>query len=288
MGKSVQIGEHVVGPGHPCYIVAEIGINHNGDLAVARQLIDAAASTGCDAVKFQKRTPELCVPPEQRDVMRETPWGAMTYLEYRHRVEFGESDYRSIAAYCSEKNIDWFASCWDMPSIDFMEAFDPPCYKVASASLTDDALLEQLTATSRPIILSTGMSTLDEIRHAVALLPMDRLLLTHATSAYPCRPEDTNLNMIQTLESMYPCPIGYSGHEIGLQITLAAVALGACLVERHITLDRAMWGSDQSASVEPQGWVRLVRDIRIVEKALGDGIKTVYEAEQASRKKLRG
>ncbi len=287
MNVTRKIGARVVGAGQPAYLIAEIGINHNGDLAIAKKLIDAAALAGCDAVKFQKRTPDLCVPPEQKNLIRETPWGLISYLDYRHRVELGENEYREIDRYCREKGIAWFASCWDEPSVDFIERFDPVCYKVASASLTDATMLAKLRATGRPLILSTGMSTMEEIRGAVARLDLDRLLLAHATSSYPCRPEQLNLRMIQTLQREFPCPVGYSGHEVGLQTTCAAVALGACLVERHITLDRAMWGSDQAASVEPGGLVRLVRDIRVIEQAMGDGVKQIYDSEKAARAKLR-
>jgi N-acetylneuraminate synthase len=287
MAEVVEIGGRPVGEGHPVYIIAEIGLNHNGDIKIAKQLIDAAALAGCDAVKFQKRTPELCVPAEQRDIPRETPWGVMTYMEYRRRVEFGARQFAEIDRYCKSKEIAWFASCWDEPSVDFINSFDPPCYKVASASLTDDALLKHTAATGRPLIISTGMSTLEEIDHAVSLMDHDQLLIAHATSTYPCQPEELNLRMIDTLRSRYRCPIGYSGHEVGLQTTLAAVTLGARFVERHITLDRAMWGSDQAASVEPSGFHRLVRDIRVIEKSMGDGVKRVYDSELPIRKKLR-
>lgn len=287
MPEVVDIGGRPVGDGHPVYIIAEIGLNHNGDVRIAKQLIDAAALAGCDAVKFQKRTPELCVPPEQREIQRETPWGIMTYMEYRRRVEFGARQFAEIDRYCRSKEIAWFASCWDEPSVDFINSFEPPCYKVASASLTDDALLKHTAATGKPLIISTGMSTLDEIDRAVSLLDPEKLLIAHATSTYPCQPEELNLRMIDTLKARYHCPIGYSGHEVGLQTTLAAVTLGARFIERHITLDRAMWGSDQAASVEPSGFHRLVRDIRVIEKAMGDGVKRVYDSELPIRKKLR-
>ncbi|GIV17794.1 MAG: sialic acid synthase [Armatimonadota bacterium] len=287
MAQTVQIGDRLVGEGQPVYIVAEIGINHNGDVDIAKRLIDAAKLAGCDAVKFQKRTPELCVPPEQRNIPRETPWGLITYMEYRYKVEFGYEQYAEIDRYCKQQGITWFASCWDIPSVDFIEQFAPPCYKVASASLTDDELLLRLKATGKPILLSTGMSTMDEIRHAVSLLDQDRLIIMHSTSTYPCPPNELNLRMIQTLKHEFGLPVGYSGHEVGLQTTYAAVVLGACVVERHITLDRAMWGSDQAASVEPGGFMRLVRDIRVIEQALGDGVKRVYESELAARAKLR-
>lgn len=286
--QPVQIGDRWIGPGHPTYVIAEIGINHNGDLDIARRLIDSAAEAGCDAVKFQKRTPEICVPPEQRDKPRETPWGTMTYLEYKYRVEFGEKEYEAIDQHCRQRDLHWFASCWDLPSVDFIERFEPVAHKVASASLTDHALLDRLRATQRPVILSTGMSTMDEIRAAVERLDPEKLIVTHSTSSYPCAPEELNLRMIPTLTEKLGCPVGYSGHEVGLQTTVAAVALGAAVVERHVTLDRAMWGSDQAASVEPWGMMRLVRDIRVVEKALGDGVKRVYESELPSRQRLRG
>lgn len=285
--KTVTIGGKEVGPGQPTFVVAEIGINHNGDLEIAKKLIDAAYVAGCDAVKFQKRTPEICVPPDQRERPRETPWGTLTYMEYRERMEFGQSEYAEIDRYCREKGIAWLASCWDVPSVDFIERFDPVCYKIASACLTDDDLLRHTNAQGRPIVLSTGMSTMEEIRHAVGILDRDRLVITHTTSSYPCAPSDLNLRMIHTLAREIGCPIGYSGHEVGLQTTIAAVALGAAVVERHITLDRAMWGSDQAASVEPWGLMRLVRDIRVVEAAMGDGRKRVYDSELPLMERLR-
>lgn len=288
MAKVVKIGERLVGEGYPVFVVAEIGINHNGDLAIAKKLIDAAKEAGCDAVKFQKRTPDICVPPEQRDLPKETPWGIMTYLEYRHKLEFGKEEYLEIAQYCKQREILWFASVWDMPSVDFMENFNPVCYKIPSAMLTNHNLLRYVRATGRPVILSTGMSTMEEIRKAVEVLGTDDLIITHCTSTYPCPPKELNLRVIQTLREEFDCPIGYSGHEVGLQTTYAAVVLGACYVERHITLDRSMWGSDQAASVEPWGFKRLVRDIRVIEEALGDGIKRVYESELPVRKRLRG
>lgn len=287
MAQTVKIGSKEVGAGQPSYIIAEIGINHNGDLEVAKKLIDAAVAAGCDAVKFQKRTPEVCVPLDQRDIMRDTPWGRMTYMDYRYKVEFEHNEYSIIDAYCRDKNIAWFVSPWDEPAVDFIEQFDPVCYKIASASVTDEGLLNRLKATGRPLILSTGMSTMDEVEAAVKMLDGDTLLLAHSTSTYPCKPEELNLRMIQTLQKQFSCPIGYSGHEVGLQTTCAAVTLGATFVERHITLDRAMWGSDQAASVEPGGFMRLVRDIRTIEQALGDGVKRVYESEMGARAKLR-
>jgi len=281
-------GDRVVGPGNPSYIVGEIGINHNGSLEDALALIDVAADAGCDAVKFQKRTPEICTPRDQWDIERETPWGRMRYIDYRHRVEFNYDQYAAIDAHCKERDIAWFASPWDTEAVDFLEGFSPIAYKIASASLTDDELLKRIRATDRTVILSTGMSTIEQIQHAVEVVGRHHLLLCHATSTYPSDPNELNLRMILTLTEMYPdVPIGYSGHEIGLQTSVAAVALGATFVERHITLDRALWGSDQAASVEPQGLQRLVRDIRTVEQALGDGVKKVYDSELPARAKLR-
>jgi len=287
MKASIAFGQRRVGAGHPTYVVAEIGINHNGSVELARQMIDAAAAAGCDAVKFQKRTPELCVPADQRERLRETPWGTMTYLAYRHRVEFDERAYRVLVEHCRERSIDWFVSCWDEASVDFMEAFSPIGYKIPSAALTHGPLLARLRRTGRPLVLSTGMSTMDQIERAVALLDTTDLIICHATSTYPCALPELNLQMISTLRARFKRPIGYSGHEVGLPTTVAAMCLGACLIERHITLDRAMWGTDQSASVEPRGFERLVKYIRDIEMAWGDGIKTVYESERTVMKKLR-
>lgn len=284
----VEIGGRRVGQGERVFVVAEIGINHNGSLELARKLIDGACLAGADAVKFQKRTPELCVPREHWDLERDTPWGRMKYIDYRRQVEFGEREYAAIGRHCRERGMLWFASCWDEPAVDFMERFDPPCYKVASASITDLELLRRKRATGRPLILSTGMSTLAEIDQAVEAVGRRQLLLAHATSSYPCPVGDLNLRMLATLDRLYPeCPIGYSGHEVGLATTWAAVALGATFVERHITLDRAMWGSDQAASVEIGGFMRLVSNIRDLEQALGDGVKRVYPGELGQLAKLR-
>ena len=288
MPREVKIGKHIVGDGHSAYIIAEIGINHNGDIEIAKQMIDAAVHAGVDAVKFQKRTPEVCTPPDQQKQMRETPWGYITYLEYRHKVEIGEAGYREIDHHCRARGIPWFVSVWDEPAVDFMEKFDTPAYKIPSASLTDHNLLRHVRNTGKPIILSTGMSTMRQIKEAVALTGAENLVITHCTSTYPCEPEELNLRMIGTLRDEFPdCPIGYSGHEVGLVPSAVAVALGACMVERHLTLDRAMWGSDQAASVEPGGFERLVKYIRVTEQSLGDGIKHVYDSEMSSLRKLR-
>ena len=289
MSAEQMIGSKHIGTGHPVYIIAEIGINHNGDLDVAKAMIKGAHDAGADCVKFQKRTPLLCVPEEQRSIERDTPWGRMTYLDYRYRVEFDEAAYRQIADYCDELGIDWTVSCWDEGAVEFMEQhFNVPFYKAASASLTDHALLKLMQSTGKPLMISTGMSSMDEIDEAVSQLNVNALLMAHATSAYPCVTSELNLRMIHTLQQRFAgVPIGYSGHEVGLATTHAAVALGATFIERHVTLDRAMWGSDQAASVETGGLQRLVRDIRDVEVALRDGVKRVYPSQHGVRAKLR-
>lgn len=287
MSTELQIGPSVVGDGNPVYVVAEIGLNHNGSVDLAKQLIDVAVAAGAQAVKFQKRTPEIATPENMKKVPRETPWGTMSYLEYRYRVEFEKPEYTEIAAYAKEKGVDWFASPWDEPSVDFLEEMGVSTHKVASASLTDLGMLRKLKETGKPIILSTGMSTIEQIDAAVETLGTDNLLLMHATSTYPLPAEEANLKMIQTLKDRYGVPVGYSGHEPGLQISVAAVALGAVAVERHITLDRTMWGSDHAASLEPKGFETLIRDIRIIEQALGDGVKRVFPGELAPLSKLR-
>ncbi|MFD9949500.1 N-acetylneuraminate synthase family protein [Nonomuraea sp. NPDC059023] len=283
----VAVGDLLVGDDQPVYVIGEIGINHNGDLELARRLIDVAADAGCQAVKFQKRTPSICVPVEQRSQIRQTPWGEMTYLEYKERTEFGRDEYTQISKYCDERGIQWFASPWDVPSVEFLEEMDVPVHKIASASVADRELLRALAATGKPLILSTGMSTLPEIDEAVEILGTDKLIIMHATSTYPLPPEEANLRTITTLKQRYGVPVGYSGHERGLQISLAAVTLGAVAVERHITLDRTMWGSDHAASLEPSGLEHLVRDIRIIEQALGDGVKRVFPGEEAPKARLR-
>jgi len=287
MRKTVRIGDKTIGEGCPVYIVAEIGINHNGDLDIAKQLIDVAKAANCDAVKFQKRNPEKCVPDDMKDVKKETPWGILTYVEYRYKVEFGFQEYTEIKKYCADRNIHLFCSVWDEESVDFMKQFNPVCYKIPSAGLTDKDILRRVKQTGKPIILSTGMSTWEQIKDAVQFLGTDNLMILHSTSTYPCKVEELNLKMIGTLRKEFDCPIGYSGHEVGLQTSYAAIMLGACILERHITLDRAMWGSDQSASIEPTGLMRLVRDVRVIEKSLGDGVKRVYESEQKAMKRLR-
>ena len=241
--QEVSIGNKKMGDGHPCFIIAEIGINHNGDIDLARRLISVAVAAGCDAVKFQKRTIDVVYTPAELAKPRENPFGE-TNGDLKRGLEFGYDDYRLIDRYCREVRMPWFASCWDERSVDFIERFDPPCYKIASASLTDDNLLRYTRAIGKPVILSTGMSTVPEIDHAVEVLGTKDLVLLHACSAYPAYYPELNLKAIVTLRERYGVPVGYSGHETGLPSTVAAVALGACSVERHITLDRSMWGSD--------------------------------------------
>lgn len=281
------IGKNSIGNDQPVYVIGEIGLNHNGSVDIAKQLIDVAVEAGAQAVKFQKRTPDISTPEHMKDTPRETPWGTMTYLEYRYRVEFEKEQYLEIDEYCKSKGIDWFASPWDEPSVDFLEDLNVVAYKIASASVTDLSLLSKIKETGKPVILSTGMSTIEQIDMAVETLGKENLSLMHATSTYPLPPEEANIRMITTLKERYEVPVGYSGHETGLQISIAAVALGAVSVERHITMDRSMWGSDHGASLEPKGFVSLVRDIRIVETALGDGVKRIYPGELAPLSKLR-
>ena len=287
MTNKVSVGKKAIGAGEPVYIIAEIGINHNGDIEIAKQLMDVAVETGCDAVKFQKRTPEICVPEEQKSIPRETPWGSMTYFEYKKRIEFEQPEFEQIDAYAKKIGIDWFASPWDVPSVEFLEGFNVPCQKIASACLTDSELLTAVNKTKTTTILSPGMSSIEEIDKAVSLLNKVPLAIAQATSTYPAEASELNLRAIQTFAEKYKVPVGYSGHERGLQVTIAAVALGATFIERHITLDRSMWGTDHSASLEPEGLKKLVRDIRIIELALGDGKKKVYDSEIPIRAKLR-
>ncbi len=286
--RKVRINKRDVGYGEPVYVIAEIGINHNGSLDIAKKMIDGAVFAGCNAVKFQKRTPELCVPKDQWHIERDTPWGRMTYIDYRHRMEFSLNDYAEIDRYCKAKEIDWFASCWDEEAVEFIEQFNPPMHKLPSASLTDHNLIQVMRNTGRPLMISTGMSTMREIEDAINVAGTIDLLIAHSTSAYPCSVTELNIRMIHTLMEFYPTvPIGYSGHEVGLAPTLGAVAMGASFVERHITLDRALWGTDQAASVEILGMHQLIRNIRDIERSMGDGKKRVYPSEVPVMQKLR-
>jgi N-acetylneuraminate synthase len=282
----IRIGSRVIGQGKPCYIIAEIGINHNGDIDVAKKLINVASGAGCDAVKFQKRTVDVVYTDEELAKPRESPFG-ITNGDLKRGLEFEFEEYEEIDRYCREVKIDWFASCWDEASVQFIAQFNVPCFKIASASLTDDNLLRHTRAMGKPVILSTGMSTIREVDHAVEILGKHDLVLLHACSTYPAYYEELNLKVIASLLERYGIPVGYSGHETGLPSSVAAAVMGACIMERHITLDRSMWGSDHAASLEPNGITRLVRDIRLIEKSMGDGVKRVLEREQPIIKKLR-
>ena len=284
--KKKKIGNKTVGDGYPCFIIAEIGINHNGSVSLAKKMIDIAVTTGCDAVKFQKRTVDVVYTKEELAKERTSVFGK-TNGDLKRGLEFGEEEYREIDDYCRQHGIMWFASCWDEQSVDFMEKFDVPCYKIASASLTDDNLLKYTRLKGKPVLLSTGMSTMEQIRHAVSVLGEDDLILYHCTSTYPSNADETNLRVIETFRKEFSCPIGYSGHERGVTPSVLAVALGANSVERHITTDRTNWGSDQAASLEMAGLYHLVRDVRQTPVLLGDGEKVVYPRELPIIDKLR-
>jgi N-acetylneuraminate synthase len=284
--SAVKIGKKLIGEGQPCYVIAEIGINHNGNLDIAKRLISVAVAAGCDAVKFQKRTIDVVYSAEELGRPRESPFGT-TNGDLKEALEFDSDDFEEIDAYCKAVNIPWFASCWDEGSVDVIAEFDVPCFKIASASLTDDHLLRHTRSKGKPIILSTGMSTYQEIDHALDVLGKNDLVVMHSCSTYPAYYEELNLRAIPTMQERYGLPIGYSGHETGIASSVAAAVLGACSVERHVTLDRSMCGSDQAASLEPNGITRLIRDIRLVEQSMGDGVKRVYERELPIIKKLR-
>ena len=286
MGKTVKINDKIIGDGYPCFVTAEVGINHNGSIKLAKKLIDMAVNAGCDAVKFQKRTIDIVYTPEELAKERQSVFGE-TNGDLKRGLEFGFEQYKEIDDYCKQKGIIWYASCWDEQSVDFIEQFNPPCYKIASATLTDDGLLKYVRKTGKPIFLATGMSTMEQIEHAVDILGEDDLIIYHCTSTYPTDLNEINLKVIPLLKSKYNCPIGFSGHEKGILPTILSALMGANAVERHITTDRTLWGSDQAASLEREGIYRIVRDIHQIPTILGDGVKKVYDSEIPIIKKLR-
>ena len=274
------------------YLIGEIGINHNGDMQIAKKLMDAVNACGWDCVKYQKRNPNVCVPEKQKRVMRDTPWGRMKYIDYKYKIEFEKSEYDEIDEYCKNVGIKWTASPWDLDSLDFLNQYDSlPFIKIPSALLTDLDLIKKTTQTGKKIIISTGMSTLDEVDAAVNTIKETNanasFAVLHCNSTYPAPNNELNLNCIQTLKDRYNCEVGYSGHEFGLTTTIASICLGATIIERHITIDRTMWGTDQMCSVEPQGLIKLVRGVKELQGALGDGKKVVTETEKPIRDKLR-
>jgi N-acetylneuraminate synthase len=286
--KKIKINNKTIYEDWPVFVIAELGINHNGDVELAKKLIDIACICGCDAVKFQKRTPELCVPENKKNEPKETPWGKMTYLEYRKHVEFGKEQYKVINKYCQEKNIIWFASPWDLPSLAFLEEFEVPCYKIPSAMLTNKKLLKAIQKIGKPTLLSTGMSTIPQIDKAISSLKQAPLIILHCNSSYPSEASELNLTVTTAYKKRYPKHIiGYSGHEKGYTASLVAAVLGARVIERHITLDRAMWGTDQAASLEFDALRRLVRDLSLLPIWMGDGQKKVYPSELIVMEKLR-
>jgi N-acetylneuraminate synthase len=291
MAKKIKIGNKYVGEGEPLYLIAEIGINHNGDLQIAKKLIDATWATGWDCAKFQKRTPDICVPENQKAVIRETPWGQMTYLEYKKRIEFQKKEYDYIDTYCKEKPIDWTASVWDIPSLNFLLNYDIPFIKIASAKITDHGLVEESAKSGKPLFVSTGMSTIDEVDALVEILEKyssGNYVLFHANSTYPAKLDELNLQMIKTLKERYNCLVGYSGHEYEIMPSIITPVYGACVIERHVTLDHSMWGTDHPASLEIRGMDAFEKRIRSVKKIAGDGIKTLSSGEIKIREKLRG
>lgn len=287
----ICFGDYVINEESEPYFIAEIGINHNGDLQIAKKLMDGAYAAGWNAIKFQKREPDIAVPEHQKTVMRDTPWGRMTYLEYKKHIEFGKAEYDYIDRYCKEKPLDWTASPWDLPSLEFLLQYDIPFIKIASASITQDALLEGAAKSGKPVIMSTGMSTWEELDHAVAILERHAhggYLLMHTNSTYPAPENELNLSMIRTLRERYRCIVGYSGHERALEPTIVAMVLGAQAIERHITLDHEMWGTDQAASLTLHAMDMLRRRARGLRAMIGNGERVLGEAELSVRRKLRG
>lgn len=287
--ETIQIGSRLVGRGQPCYIIAEAGINHNGQLDLAKQLVDIAVAAKVDAIKFQKRTIDAILTKEAQEQPYNSPnaFGA-TYGEHRRKLELSEEAYWELASYCQLRKITLLASAWDKQSANFLQQLGVPAYKIPSAGVTNLSLIECIAQKAKPIILSTGMSDMEEVAAAVALVRRyhDQLILLQCTSTYPCENDQLNLRVMETFRQKFDVLVGYSGHERGIALSEAAAALGAVVVERHITIDRTMRGSDHAASLEPEGLFRLVRDIRNIEKALGSPEKQILDSERPVRRKL--
>jgi len=291
MEKRLKIGSRFIGDDENVYLIAEIGINHNGDLQIAKKLIDATWATGWDCAKFQKRTPDICVPENQKKVMKQTPWGEMTYLDYKHKIEFQKNEYDYIDKYAKEKPLAWSASAWDLPSLEFLMQYDIPFIKIPSAKITDKELVEQAAKAGRPVFISSGMSIMEEVDCAVNIIEKylsKNYVLFHCNSTYPAKPDELNIKTISTLKERYNCLVGYSGHEYDITPATLAPVFGACVIERHVTLDHDMWGTDQAASIEVRGMDFLAKRINSVKTIVGDGIKTIYAGEKEIREKLRG
>ena len=274
------------------YLIAEIGINHNGEMSIVKRLIDAAHSIGWNAVKFQKREPDVCVPEKQKNIIRDTPWGKMTYLEYRKKIEFGYDHYHEINNYCKSKdrNMDWTASVWDIESLNFLMEFkDIPFIKIPSAKINDNQLLEEASKTKKQLVISTGMSTLEEVDNAVNLILKNTIkpIIMHTNSSYPSPLNELNLSLIPFYANRYNCVIGYSGHEPNLEPTVIAVSLGAKIIERHVTIDKNLWGSDQKASLSIHGMDILYKRIEDYHEVIGQPIKKIFPSEIKAREKLR-
>lgn len=271
------------------YLIAEIGINHNGDLQTAKRLIDAVFACSWNCAKFQKRDPDACVPARQKNVPKDTPWGKMTYLEYRKKIEFGKTEYDYIDEYCKAKPLDWTSSVWDMNSLNFMLDYDIPFLKIPSAKISDKKLVEAVAKTGIPVIASTGMSTLKEVDDLVDIMKRYscEFALMHTNSSYPTPIEDININCIKTLKKRYNCVVGYSGHEYNVEPTVYASVLGVKIIERHITLNHKMWGTDQAASLEVAAMDILRKRVRDIDLVLGDGRKRITPVEKAIKLKLK-
>jgi len=287
--KTIKIGNNTIGDGYPVYFTAEIGINHNGDMQIAKRLLDATFVAGWNCAKFQKRTPSICVPEHQKNLMRSTPWGEMTYLDYRYRLEFEKEQYDYIDNYCREKPLSWTASVWDIKSLEFILNYNVPFIKIPSAKITDNEILSECAKSGKPVFFSSGMSTLEEVDNAVNIVDKytKEYVLFHTNSSYPAKHEELNLKVIETLRNRYGCIIGYSGHEYDLEPSVVATVLGAKVIERHVTINHNLWGSDQAASLEVDGMIKLYNRIADIFPILGDGKKFVIGSELEVRKKLR-